>query len=56
MQLGPVDEGAPGSRVPAIYVVYFRRLFQNKLAVYHVPSVDAFAKSANDMLRRTLQG
>jgi len=43
---GGADEGAPGYRVPAMYIAYFRDLDGNKLAVYHLKSAAAFADYA----------
>ena len=48
---GAVDEGAPGYRTPEMYIAYFRDPVGNKLAVYTMPSVAAFAKGARKIVR-----
>lgn len=34
LELGAADEGAPGERMPGVYIGYFRDLDGNKLALY----------------------
>ena len=51
MELGMEGEGAPGFRVSNMYICYFRDPYRNKLAVYHIPSVEEFAVAARDMVK-----
>jgi len=48
---GATSEGAPGFRTPEMYIAYFRDPCGNKLAVYDMPSVDAFAAGARKMVQ-----
>lgn len=54
IQNGATDEGAPGYRTPQMYISYFRDPVGNKLAVYNIPSVAAFAEGANEMVREMM--
>lgn len=54
MKHGATEEGAPGYRTPEMYIAYFRDPVGNKLAVYHVPSVAAFARGATQMVAAIL--
>ena len=47
---GAASEGEPGYRSPNMYIGYFRDPYGNKLAVYHMPSVEDFALVARQML------
>jgi len=55
MKNGSKDEGAPGYRTPEMYIAYFRDLSGNKLAVYHIPSVERFAEGAREVIRSMLE-
>jgi len=52
---GATNEGAPGFRTPEMYIAYFRDPYGNKLAVYDMPSIDAFAVGAREMVRTMMQ-
>ena len=55
MRNGAASEGAPGFRTPEMYIAYFRDPDGNKLAVYDMPSVEAFAAGAREMVRSMMQ-
>lgn len=54
LSLGAKSEGEPGPRAPSIYIAYFRDLDGNKIAVYHLRSIDQFAAEAAEMERAFL--
>lgn len=51
---GGCCEGEPGPRVPSIRIAYFRDLDGNKLAVYHMGSVEQLAAEAGELERQFL--
>ena len=56
LEQGAQDEGAPGFRSPDMYVAYFRDPYRNKLAVYHIPSVEQFTQGAREAVRQMAAG
>jgi len=54
LSLGAKSEGEPGPRAPSIYIAYFRDLDGNKVAIYHLQSIEQLAAEAAAMERTFL--